>query len=97
MEYDVIIVGSNSGALVSALKLIKEKKKVLLLEENNNISSVNKCFSMGRFEFDTVINPLYLDSNDNKYNIRTILNELGIDVIFTGLNDKFYIYVGKNN
>lgn len=96
MEYDVIIVGSNSGALVSALKLVKEKKKVLLLEENNNISSVNKCFNMGRFEFDTVINPLYLDSNDHKYNIITILNELGIDVTFTDINNKFYIYVGKD-
>ena len=39
---------------------------------------------------------LYLDSNDHKYNIRTILNELGIDVTFTDINNKFYIYVGKD-
>lgn len=52
-KYDVIVVGSGLGGLVSGLILAKEGKKVLILEKNQQFGGNLQCFSRDKTLFDT--------------------------------------------
>jgi all-trans-retinol 13,14-reductase len=52
-KYDIIIVGSGMGGLVSSVLLAKEGKKVLVLEKNQQFGGCLQTFSREKLVFDT--------------------------------------------
>lgn len=78
--YDAIVVGSGNSGLVSALSLLKKGNKVLLLEANNNVGGLSRSIVKGRYEFETSLHNLYLNSSNNlKYNINNIFDDLKVE------------------
>ncbi|WBV59032.1 NAD(P)/FAD-dependent oxidoreductase [Chryseobacterium camelliae] len=52
-EFDILVIGSGLGGLVSALILAKEGQKVCVLEKNNQFGGNLQTFSRDKLIFDT--------------------------------------------
>jgi all-trans-retinol 13,14-reductase len=57
-EYDILVIGSGLGGLVSALVLAKEGLKVCVLEKNNQYGGNLQTFSRDKLIFDTGVHYL---------------------------------------
>lgn len=57
-EYDILVIGSGLGGLVSALILAKEGLKVCVLEKNNQYGGNLQTFSRNKLIFDTGVHYL---------------------------------------
>ncbi|CAA7387625.1 phytoene desaturase family protein [Chryseobacterium fistulae] len=57
-DYDILIIGSGLGGLVSALILAKEGLKVCVLEKNNQYGGNLQTFSRNKLIFDTGVHYL---------------------------------------
>ncbi len=68
-KYDIVIIGSGLGGLVSAIILGKEGKKVCVLEKNNQYGGNLQTFVRDKTIFDTGIHYIGgLDKGQNLYN-----------------------------
>lgn len=75
-KYDVIIVGSGLGGLVSAIILAKEGKKVCVLEKNQQFGGNLQTFARDKRIFDTGIH--YIGALDKGQNLYKYFSYLGI-------------------
>ncbi|RRT88607.1 phytoene desaturase family protein [Empedobacter falsenii] len=74
-HYDVVVIGSGLGGLVSALILAKEGKKVVVLEKNNQFGGNLQTFVRNKTIFDTGVHYIGgLDKGENLYNYFIYLN-----------------------
>ncbi|HLV13903.1 MAG TPA: NAD(P)/FAD-dependent oxidoreductase [Xanthomarina sp.] len=75
-KYDVVIVGSGLGGLVSAVILAKEGYKVCVLEKNQQYGGNLQTFVRDKSIFDTGVH--YIGSLDQGQNLYQYFNYLGI-------------------
>ncbi len=75
-KYDVIIIGSGLGGLVSAAILSKEGKKVCVLEKNELHGGCFQSFKRGSYYLDTGIH--YVGSLDEGQFLNTLFRYIGI-------------------
>lgn len=75
-KYDVVIVGSGLGGLVSAIILAKEGKSVCILEKNNQYGGNLQTFVRDRTIFDTGIH--YIGGLGEGQNLFRYFSYLGI-------------------
>ena len=75
-EYDVVIVGSGMGGLVSALILAKEGRTVCVLEKNSQFGGNLQTFSRDKKIFDTGVH--YIGGLGTEQNLNKYLSFLGI-------------------
>ena len=75
-EYDILVIGSGLGGLVSALILAKEGLKVGVLEKNNQYGGNLQTFSRDKLIFDTGVH--YLGGLSPKQNLYQYFSYLGI-------------------
>ncbi|CAM4119880.1 phytoene desaturase family protein [Zobellia nedashkovskayae] len=101
-HYDVVVVGSGMGGLVSAIIMAREGKSVCVLEKNNQYGGNLQTFVRERTIFDTGVHYLgglekgqnlyryfeYLDILDGLHLTR--LNEDGFDLITFDGDEKEY-------
>ena len=86
-KYDVVIVGSGMGGLVSAITLAKEGRSVCVLEKNNQFGGNLQTFSRDKAIFDTGVHYIGgLDEGQNLYKYFAYLDILK-DVQFKRLDD----------
>ena len=77
-KYDVVIVGSGLGGLVSAIILAKEGKSVCVLEKNNQFGGNLQTFSRDKVIFDTGVHYIGgLSKGQNLYEYFNYLDILG--------------------
>ena len=74
--YDIVIVGSGLGGLVSAIILAKEGKSVCVLEKNNQFGGNLQTFVRDKTIFDTGVH--YIGGLSEGQNLYTYFNYLGI-------------------
>lgn len=109
-KYDVVVVGSGMGGLVSAIILAKEGRSVCLLEKNNQYGGNLQTFSRDKTIFDTGVHYIGgLDEGQNLHKYFTYLDILkdvefkrldndGFDVIsFDGDEKSYYHAQGYEN
>lgn len=81
-EYDILVIGSGLGGLVSAVIMAKEGLKVCVLEKNNQFGGNLQTFSRDKLIFDTGVHYLGgLSKGQNLYHYFSyleIMNELDI-------------------
>ncbi len=75
-QYDVVVVGSGLGGLVSAVILAKEGKKVCVLEKNNQYGGNLQTFVRNKTIFDTGVH--YIGGLDKGQNLYQYFSYLGI-------------------
>lgn len=75
-KYDVVIVGSGLGGLVSAIILAKEGKKVCVLEKNQQFGGNLQTFARDKQIFDTGIH--YIGALDKGQNLYKYFSYIGI-------------------
>lgn len=75
-EYDILVIGSGLGGLVSALILAKEGLKVCVLEKNNQYGGNLQTFSREKLIFDTGVH--YLGGLSKGQNLHQFFSYLGI-------------------
>ena len=75
-KYDILIIGSGLGGLVSALILAKEGLKVGILEKNQQLGGNLQTFSRNKVIFDTGVH--YLGGLSEGQNLYRYFNFLGI-------------------
>ena len=75
-EYDILVIGSGLGGLVSALVLAKEGLKVCVLEKNNQYGGNLQTFSRDKLIFDTGVH--YLGGLSKGQNLNQYFTYLGI-------------------
>jgi len=75
-KYDVIIIGSGLGGLVSATILAREGKKVCVLEKNNQFGGNLQVFSRDKSVFDTGVH--YIGALEEGQNLNRYFTYLGI-------------------
>lgn len=75
-EFDIVVVGSGLGGLVSALILAKEGLSVCILEKNNQFGGNLQTFSRDKLIFDTGVH--YLGGLDEGQNLNRYFTYLGI-------------------
>ncbi|MCQ9634665.1 NAD(P)/FAD-dependent oxidoreductase [Chryseobacterium sp. WG23] len=75
-EYDILVIGSGLGGLVSALILAKEGLKVCVLEKNNQYGGNLQTFSRDKLIFDTGVH--YLGGLSKGQNLNTFFSYLEI-------------------
>lgn len=75
-EYDILVIGSGLGGLVSALILAKEGLKVCVLEKNNQYGGNLQTFSRDKLIFDTGVH--YLGGLSEGQNLYQFFSYLGI-------------------
>lgn len=108
--FDILVIGSGLGGLVSALVLAKEGKSVCILEKNNQFGGNLQTFSRNKLIFDTGVHYLGgLSEGQNLYKYFTFLgimqglklkkmNENGFDIItFDGDNTEYPHAQGYEN
>ena len=74
--YDIIIIGSGLGGLLSAVLLAKEGKKVCVLEKNNQYGGNLQTFVRNKIIFDTGVH--YAGSLHNKQILYRYFDYAGI-------------------
>lgn len=75
-EFDILVIGSGLGGLVSALILAKEGLKVCVLEKNNQYGGNLQTFSRDKLIFDTGVH--YLGGLSEGQNLHQFFSYLGI-------------------
>lgn len=75
-KYDVVIVGSGLGGLVSAIILAKEGKRVCVLEKNQQFGGNLQTFARNKTIFDTGVH--YIGALDQGQNLYKYFSYLGI-------------------
>jgi len=75
-KYDIVIIGSGLGGLVSAIILAKEGKRVCVLEKNNQYGGNLQTFVRDKTIFDTGIH--YIGGLDKGQNLYSYFSYLGI-------------------
>lgn len=75
-EYDIIIIGSGLGGLLSAVMLAKEGKKVCVLEKNNQYGGNLQTFVRDKIIFDTGVH--YVGSLDKHQILYRYFDYVGI-------------------
>ncbi len=75
-EYDILVIGSGLGGLVSALILAKEGLKVCVLEKNNQYGGNLQTFSRDKMIFDTGVH--YLGGLSKGQNLHQFFSYLEI-------------------
>lgn len=75
-EFDILVIGSGLGGLVSALVLAKEGLKVCVLEKNNQYGGNLQTFSRDKLVFDTGVH--YLGGLSSGQNLHQYFSYLGI-------------------
>ncbi|MBB6370975.1 phytoene desaturase family protein [Chryseobacterium shigense] len=75
-EYDILVIGSGLGGLVSALILAKEGMKVCVLEKNNQYGGNLQTFSREKLIFDTGVH--YLGGLSKGQNLNRFFSYLEI-------------------
>lgn len=75
-EYDILVIGSGLGGLVSALVLAKEGLKVCVLEKNNQYGGNLQTFSRDKLIFDTGVH--YLGGLSKGQNLNRFFSYLEI-------------------
>lgn len=75
-EYDILVIGSGLGGLVSALILAKEGLKVCVLEKNNQYGGNLQTFSRDKLIFDTGVH--YLGGLSKGQNLNRFFSYLEI-------------------
>lgn len=75
-EYDILVIGSGLGGLVSALILAKEGLKVCVLEKNNQYGGNLQTFSRDKLIFDTGVH--YLGGLSKGQNLNQFFSYLEI-------------------
>lgn len=75
-EYDIIIIGSGMGGLVSSVILAKEGYSVCVIEKNNQYGGCLQTFSRDKSIFDTGVH--YIGSLGKGENLHSYFKYLGI-------------------
>lgn len=75
-DFDILIIGSGLGGLVSALVLAKEGLSVCVLEKNNQFGGNLQTFSRNKLIFDTGVH--YLGGLSEGQNLNSYFQYLGI-------------------
>jgi all-trans-retinol 13,14-reductase len=75
-KYDIVIIGSGLGGLVSAIILAKEGYKVCVLEKNNQFGGNLQTFVRDKTIFDTGIH--YIGGLDEGQNLNSYFKYIGI-------------------
>lgn len=75
-EFDILVIGSGIGGLVSALILAKEGLKVCILEKNNQYGGNLQTFSRDKLVFDTGVH--YLGGLSEGQNLHHFFSYLDI-------------------
>jgi len=75
-KYDVVIVGSGLGGLVSAIILAKEGKKVCVLEKNQQYGGNLQTFARDKRIFDTGVH--YIGALDKGQNLYKYFSYIGV-------------------
>lgn len=75
-QYDILVIGSGLGGLVSALILAKEGLKVCVLEKNNQYGGNLQTFSRNKLIFDTGVH--YVGGLSEGQNLHQFFSYLGI-------------------
>lgn len=78
MKYDKIIVGAGISGLVTAVLNVYEGKKVLLVDDHNNVGGMANKFRVGRFEFGESLHSFYLNTEEEKNTLNTLLKICGM-------------------
>ena len=74
--FDIVVIGSGLGGLVSALVLAKEGLSVCVLEKNNQFGGNLQTFSRRKLIFDTGVH--YLGGLSEGQNLHRYFSYLGI-------------------
>lgn len=76
MQFDIIIIGSGLGGLLSAVILAKEGKKVAVLEQNKQVGGCLQTFSFDKKIFDSCVH--YVGALDEGQTQNRIFKYAGI-------------------
>jgi prolycopene isomerase len=88
--YDVIVVGAGNGGLAAAATTAQKGLKTLLIERHNIPGGCGTSFRRGRFEFEASLHELSgVGAPDNPGSVRTLLNDLGVELNWVELNETF--------
>ncbi|WPO82498.1 NAD(P)/FAD-dependent oxidoreductase [Chryseobacterium sp. JJR-5R] len=89
-EFDILVIGSGLGGLVSALILAKEGRKVCVLEKNNQYGGNLQTFSRDKLIFDTGVH--YLGGLSEGQNLHRFFSYLEImdDLELQKMNEDGY-------
>lgn len=96
-KYDILIVGSGLGGLVSAIILAKEGKRVCVLEKNNQYGGNLQTFVRDKTIFDTGIH--YIGGLDEGENLNKYFKYIGImeHLRLQKMNNNAYDYITFDN
>jgi prolycopene isomerase len=97
-KYDAIIVGAGLGGLLTGALLSKENKKVLIVDSHNDVGGTSIDTRLGRFNFNTNLDALFLSNPENEVTLKNILKLLGLEIEFKKIPKAFrVITIDENN